>query len=273
MKKILSVIKNNKSFSYYAIFISIIIFYICAFTYSQLEDPTRNYGEDILNENIILDEIVIKKAEQVYNPDKELFVLKYKIESTNNKAVLVDETNLKVKTIMEKEYTKLNSRTFYPLNNYIIIEIKDIPKDYTALKVQFDYKKFDNDAKLISVKGEGYTVANENDIDKNLKTKSKSEYFYDAFELRKDELTKLIKEGEEYIKNSEIKIESLEKENANLNPNDLSLTKNEKETVQSTLTNNEGSIKTLEEDAKNKRIEIKELNKALSEVQKKINSL
>ncbi|PWZ51123.1 hypothetical protein DD929_13540, partial [Staphylococcus pseudintermedius] len=126
--------KNNKSSSYLLIMMTIVLFYASLFLYVYFKDPTREYSDETKNE-IVLRDIKINLVEQKYNPDEELYVLKYKAESTDRKSVVLNNQILSVKVWMEKDIQELkNINVYYPLNNFFIIEVKDLPKDYKALK-------------------------------------------------------------------------------------------------------------------------------------------
>ncbi|HAR6023677.1 TPA: hypothetical protein I1631_001836, partial [Staphylococcus pseudintermedius] len=130
--------KNNKSSSYLLIMMTIVLFYASLFLYVYFKDPTREYSDETKNE-IVLKDIKINLVEQKYNPDEELYVLKYKAESTDRKSVVLNNQILSVKVWMEKDIQELkNINVYYPLNNFFIIEVKDLPKDYKALKINFN---------------------------------------------------------------------------------------------------------------------------------------
>ncbi|HDT9043550.1 TPA: hypothetical protein REF32_002401, partial [Staphylococcus pseudintermedius] len=113
--------KNNKSSSYLLIMMTIVLFYASLFLYVYFKDPTREYSDETKNE-IVLRDIKINLVEQKYNPDEELYVLKYKAESTDRKSVVLNNQILSVKVWMEKDIQELkNINVYYPLNNFFII--------------------------------------------------------------------------------------------------------------------------------------------------------
>ncbi|EJA1881921.1 hypothetical protein MWQ74_002415, partial [Staphylococcus pseudintermedius] len=100
--------KNNKSSSYLLIMMTIVLFYASLFLYVYFKDPTREYSDETKNE-IVLRDIKINLVEQKYNPDEELYVLKYKAESTDRKSVVLNNQILSVKVWMEKDIQELKN--------------------------------------------------------------------------------------------------------------------------------------------------------------------
>ena len=117
---------------------------------------------------------------------------------------------------MEKGLTKLNDvKVFYPLSNYFIVEIKNLPKDYKALKINFKLlDKEDENVSSNSKEMSQYTSAEKNNRDYNLQPKTKSEYYVDAFQLR-------LKELDSKYKNTEKEIKKLSEDSKNLDNPEL----------------------------------------------------
>ncbi|HDA2228802.1 TPA: hypothetical protein O4476_002123 [Staphylococcus aureus] len=264
--------RNNKSSTYILLIFVIVGFYFFIAIQSYYKDPTRIYSDDIKKEAITVGNIQLNLEEQKYNPDNGLYVLKYKATSTANKTVVVNGDLLKVNVLMEKERTKINNvKIFYPLNNYFIVEIKNLPKDYKALKINFKLlDKEDENVASNSKEANQYTSAEKNNRDYNLLPKTKTEYYVDAFQLRLKELNDKFKNVENEIKKLEERHKVLEKENTLINPNDVTLSSKEKETAKNTIEENESEMNDNERKVKELRKELEEIDKTKQQIKSKL---
>lgn len=227
--------KNNKSSSYLLIMMTIVLFYASLFLYVYFKDPTREYSDETKNE-IVLRDIKINLVEQKYNPDEELYVLKYKAESTDRKSVVLNNQILSVKVWMEKDIQELkNINVYYPLNNFFIIEVKDLPKDYKALKINFNLNDKSGDSNQNTTEVNQYTSAVKEDKDFNLLPKTKSEYFIDAYQYRIKEIENDNNKLRENIKHLEERRQILKDENNALATKDPTLDKEQTENAKQTI--------------------------------------
>lgn len=266
--------RNNKSSSYILLIFIIVGFYVFIAMQSYFKDPTRIYSDDVKKEIITVGNIQLNLEEQKYNPENGLYILKYKAISTANKTVVVNSELLQVNVFMEKGLTKLNDvKVFYPLNNYFIVEIKNLPKDYKALKINFKLMdKEDENVASNSKEMSQYTSAEKNNRDYNLQPKTKSEYYVDAFQLRLKELNNKYKHTENEIKKLQERRIVLEKENALINPNDVTLSTKEKETAKNTIEENQSEMNENERKVKELKTELKELDKTKQEINNKLSN-
>ncbi|HEC2188611.1 TPA: hypothetical protein R1942_002191 [Staphylococcus delphini] len=249
--------KNNKTSSYLLIMMAIVLFYASLFLYVYFKDPTREYSDETKNE-IVLRDIKINLVEQKYNPDEELYVLKYKAESTDRKSVVLNNQILSVKVWMEKDIQELkNINVYYPLNNFFIIEVKDLPKDYKALKINFNLNDKSGDSNQNTTEVNQYTSAVKEDKDFNLLPKTKSEYFIDAYKYRIKEIEADNNKLRENIKHLEERRQILRDENNALATKDPTLSKEQIENAKQTIEQN--------------KTELTDLSKQISEDENKIN--
>lgn len=249
--------KNNKTSSYLLIMMAIVLFYASLFLYVYFKDPTREYSDETKNE-IVLRDIKINLVEQKYNPDEELYVLKYKAESTDRKSVVLNNQILSVKVWMEKDIQELkNINVYYPLNNFFIIEVKDLPKDYKALKINFNLNDKSGDSNQNTTEVNQYTSAVKEDKDFSLLPKTKAEYFIDAYQYRIKEIEADNKKLRESIKHLEERKQILRDENNALATKDPTLSKEQIENAKQTIEQN--------------KTELTDLSKKISEDENKIN--
>lgn len=234
--------KNNKSSSYLLIMMTIVLFYASLFLYVYFKDPTREYSDETKNE-IVLRDIKINLVEQKYNPDEELYVLKYKAESTDRKSVVLNNQILSVKVWMEKDIQELkNINVYYPLNNFFIIEVKDLPKDYKALKINFNLNDKSGDSNQNTTEVNQYTSAVKEDKDFSLLPKTKAEYFIDAYQYRIKEIEADNKKLRESIKHLEERKQILRDENNALATKDPTLSKEQIENAKQTIEQNKTEL-------------------------------
>ncbi|EGQ3646223.1 hypothetical protein C2L55_RS12280 [Staphylococcus pseudintermedius] len=265
--------KNNKSSSYLLIMITIVLFYASLFLYVYFKDPTREYSDETKNE-IVLRDIKINLVEQKYNPDEELYVLKYKAESTDRKSVVLNNQILSVKVWMEKDIQELkNINVYYPLNNFFIIEVKDLPKDYKALKINFNLNDKSGDSNQNTTEVNQYTSAVKEDKDFSLLPKTKAEYFIDAYQYRIKEIEADNKKLRESIKHLEERKQILRDENNALATKDPTLSKEQIENAKQTIEQNKTELtdlsKQIRENENKFKVNLENKQRILTELNKK----
>ncbi|EGQ3232843.1 hypothetical protein [Staphylococcus pseudintermedius] len=265
--------KNNKSSSYLLIMMTIVLFYASLFLYVYFKDPTREYSDETKNE-IVLRDIKINLVEQKYNPDEELYVLKYKAESTDRKSVVLNNQILSVKVWMEKDIQELkNINVYYPLNNFFIIEVKDLPKDYKALKINFNLNDKSGDSNQNTTEVNQYTSAVKEDKDFSLLPKTKAEYFIDAYQYRIKEIEADNKKLRESIKHLEERKQILRDENNALATKDPTLSKEQIENAKQTIEQNKTELtdlsKQIRENENNFKVNLENKQRILTELNKK----
>ncbi|EJQ7831027.1 hypothetical protein NZZ92_000561 [Staphylococcus pseudintermedius] len=265
--------KNNKSSSYLLIMMTIVLFYASLFLYVYFKDPTREYSDETKNE-IVLRDIKINLVEQKYNPDEELYVLKYKAESTDRKSVVLNNQILSVKVWMEKDIQELkNINVYYPLNNFFIIEVKDLPKDYKALKINFNLNDKSGDSNQNTTEVNQYTSAVKEDKDFSLLTKTKAEYFIDAYQYRIKEIEADNKKLRESIKHLEERKQILRDENNALATKDPTLSKEQIENAKQTIEQNKTELtdlsKQIRENENKFKVNLENKQRILTELNKK----
>ncbi|EGQ2804404.1 TPA: hypothetical protein I1622_002231 [Staphylococcus pseudintermedius] len=265
--------KNNKSSSYLLIMMTIVLFYASLFLYVYFKDPTREYSDETKNE-IVLKDIKINLVEQKYNPDEELYVLKYKAESTDRKSVVLNNQILSVKVWMEKDIQELkNINVYYPLNNFFIIEVKDLPKDYKALKINFNLNDKSGDSNQNTTEVNQYTSAVKEDKDFSLLPKTKAEYFIDAYQYRIKEIEADNKKLRESIKHLEERKQILRDENNALATKDPTLSKEQIENAKQTIEQNKTELtdlsKQIRENENNFKVNLENKQRILTELNKK----
>ncbi|EIQ0620497.1 hypothetical protein LUL43_000239 [Staphylococcus pseudintermedius] len=265
--------KNNKSSSYLLIMMTIVLFYASLFLYVYFKDPTREYSDETKNE-IVLRDIKINLVEQKYNPDEELYVLKYKAESTDRKSVVLNNQILSVKVWMEKDIQELkNINVYYPLNNFFIIEVKDLPKDYKALKINFNLNDKSSDSNQNTTEVNQYTSAVKEDKDFSLLPKTKAEYFIDAYQYRIKEIEADNKKLRESIKHLEERKQILRDENNALATKDPTLSKEQIENAKQTIEQNKTELtdlsKQIRENENKFKVNLENKQRILTELNKK----
>ncbi|HEC2211534.1 TPA: hypothetical protein R1943_000668 [Staphylococcus delphini] len=265
--------KNNKTSSYLLIMMAIVLFYASLFLYVYFKDPTREYSDETKNE-IVLRDIKINLVEQKYNPDEELYVLKYKAESTDRKSVVLNNQILSVKVWMEKDIQELkNINVYYPLNNFFIIEVKDLPKDYKALKINFNLNDKSGDSNQNTTEVNQYTSAVKEDKDFNLLPKTKSEYFIDAYKYRIKEIEADNNKLRENIKHLEERRQILRDENNALATKDPTLSKEQIENAKQTIEQNKTELtdlsKQIRENENKFKVNLENKQRILTELNKK----
>ncbi|EJD8526260.1 hypothetical protein M2M26_001102 [Staphylococcus pseudintermedius] len=265
--------KNNKSSSYLLIMMTIVFFYASLFLYVYFKDPTREYSDETKNE-IVLRDIKINLVEQKYNPDEELYVLKYKAESTDRKSVVLNNQILSVKVWMEKDIQELkNINVYYPLNNFFIIEVKDLPKDYKALKINFNLNDKSGDSNQNTTEVNQYTSAVKEDKDFSLLPKTKAEYFIDAYQYRIKEIEADNKKLRESIKHLEERKQILRDENNALATKDPTLSKEQIENAKQTIEQNKTELtdlsKQIRENENKFKVNLENKQRILTELNKK----
>ncbi|ELI5505305.1 hypothetical protein RRK28_000894 [Staphylococcus pseudintermedius] len=265
--------KNNKSSSYLLIMMTIVLFYASLFLYVYFKDPTREYSDETKNE-IVLRDIKINLVEQKYNPDEELYVLKYKAESTDRKSVVLNNQILSVKVWMEKDIQELkNIKVYYPLNNFFIIEVKDLPKDYKALKINFNLNDKSGDSNQNTTEVNQYTSAVKEDKDFSLLPKTKAEYFIDAYQYRIKEIEADNKKLRESIKHLEERKQILRDENNALATKDPTLSKEQIENAKQTIEQNKTELtdlsKQIRENENKFKVNLENKQRILTELNKK----
>ncbi|ENL6230435.1 hypothetical protein AB5O47_002078 [Staphylococcus pseudintermedius] len=265
--------KNNKSSSYLLIMMTIVLFYASLFLYVYFKDPTREYSDETKNE-IVLRDIKINLVEQKYNPDEELYVLKYKAESTDRKSVVLNNQILSVKVWMEKGIQELkNINVYYPLNNFFIIEVKDLPKDYKALKINFNLNDKSGDSNQNTTEVNQYTSAVKEDKDFSLLPKTKAEYFIDAYQYRIKEIEADNKKLRESIKHLEERKQILRDENNALATKDPTLSKEQIENAKQTIEQNKTELtdlsKQIRENENKFKVNLENKQRILTELNKK----
>ncbi|EHP0476823.1 hypothetical protein KNE00_002223 [Staphylococcus pseudintermedius] len=265
--------KNNKSSSYLLIMMTIVLFYASLFLYVYFKDPTREYSDETKNE-IVLSDIKINLVEQKYNPDEELYVLKYKAESADRKSVVLNNQILSVKVWMEKDIQELkNINVYYPLNNFFIIEVKDLPKDYKALKINFNLNDKSGDSNQNTTEVNQYTSAVKEDKDFSLLPKTKAEYFIDAYQYRIKEIEADNKKLRESIKHLEERKQILRDENNALATKDPTLSKEQIENAKQTIEQNKTELtdlsKQIRENENNFKVNLENKQRILTELNKK----
>ncbi|EIO0090648.1 hypothetical protein Q7227_000956 [Staphylococcus pseudintermedius] len=265
--------KNNKSSSYLLIMMTIVLFYASLFLYVYFKDPTREYSDETKNE-IVLRDIKINLVEQKYNPDEELYVLKYKAESTDRKLVVLNNQILSVKVWMEKDIQELkNINVYYPLNNFFIIEVKDLPKDYKALKINFNLNDKSGDSNQNTTEVNQYTSAVKEDKDFSLLPKTKAEYFIDAYQYRIKEIEADNKKLRESIKHLEERKQILRDENNALATKDPTLSKEQIENAKQTIEQNKTELtdlsKQIRENENKFKVNLENKQRILTELNKK----
>ncbi|EJA1891507.1 hypothetical protein MWQ81_002446 [Staphylococcus pseudintermedius] len=265
--------KNNKSSSYLLIMMTIVLFYASLFLYVYFKDPTREYSDETKSE-IVLRDIKINLVEQKYNPDEELYVLKYKAESTDRKSVVLNNQILSVKVWMEKDIQELkNINVYYPLNNFFIIEVKDLPKDYKALKINFNLNDKSGDSNQNTTEVNQYTSAVKEDKDFSLLPKTKAEYFIDAYQYRIKEIEADNKKLRESIKHLEERKQILRDENNALATKDPTLSKEQIENAKQTIEQNKTELtdlsKQIRENENKFKVNLENKQRILTELNKK----
>ncbi|HCT0351073.1 TPA: hypothetical protein R1966_002374 [Staphylococcus delphini] len=265
--------KNNKTSSYLLIMMAIVLFYASLFLYVYFKDPTREYSDETKNE-IVLRDIKINLVEQKYNPDEELYVLKYKAESTDRKSVVLNNQILSVKVWMEKDIQELkNINVYYPLNNFFIIEVKDLPKDYKALKINFNLNDKSGDSNQNTTEVNQYTSAVKEDKDFSLLPKTKAEYFIDAYQYRIKEIEADNKKLRESIKHLEERKQILRDENNALATKDPTLSKEQIENAKQTIEQNKTELtdlsKQIRENENKFKVNLENKQRILTELNKK----
>ncbi|EJY3773223.1 hypothetical protein OGC52_001786 [Staphylococcus pseudintermedius] len=265
--------KNNKSSSYLLIMMTIVLFYASLFLYVYFKDPTREYSDETKNE-IVLRDIKINLVEQKYNPDEELYVLKYKAESTDRKSVVLNNQILSVKVWMEKDIQELkNINVYYPLNNFFIIEVKDLQKDYKALKINFNLNDKSGDSNQNTTEVNQYTSAVKEDKDFSLLPKTKAEYFIDAYQYRIKEIEADNKKLRESIKHLEERKQILRDENNALATKDPTLSKEQIENAKQTIEQNKTELtdlsKQIRENENKFKVNLENKQRILTELNKK----
>ncbi|EGQ3542403.1 hypothetical protein I0591_000643 [Staphylococcus pseudintermedius] len=265
--------KNNKSSSYLLIMMTIVLLYASLFLYVYFKDPTREYSDETKNE-IVLRDIKINLVEQKYNPDEELYVLKYKAESTDRKSVVLNNQILSVKVWMEKDIQELkNINVYYPLNNFFIIEVKDLPKDYKALKINFNLNDKSGDSNQNTTEVNQYTSAVKEDKDFSLLPKTKAEYFIDAYQYRIKEIEADNKKLRESIKHLEERKQILRDENNALATKDPTLSKEQIENAKQTIEQNKTELtdlsKQIRENENKFKVNLENKQRILTELNKK----
>ncbi|HGH5536032.1 TPA: hypothetical protein ACJI40_002426 [Staphylococcus pseudintermedius] len=265
--------KNNKSSSYLLIMMTIVLFYASLFLYVYFKDPTREYSDETKNE-IVLRDIKINLVEQKYNPDEELYVLKYKAESTDRKSVVLNNQILSVKVWMEKDIQELkNINVYYPLNNFFIIEVKDLPKDYKALKINFNLNDKSGDSNQNTTEVNQYTSAVKENKDFSLLPKTKAEYFIDAYQYRIKEIEADNKKLRESIKHLEERKQILRDENNALATKDPTLSKEQIENAKQTIEQNKTELtdlsKQIRENENKFKVNLENKQRILTELNKK----
>lgn len=265
--------KNNKKSSYLLIMMAIVLFYASLFLYVYFKDPTREYSDETKNE-IVLRDIKINLVEQKYNPDEELYVLKYKAESTDRKSVVLNNQILSVKVWMEKDIQELkNINVYYPLNNFFIIEVKDLPKDYKALKINFNLNDKSGDSNQNTTEVNQYTSAVKEDKDFSLLPKTKAEYFIDAYQYRIKEIEADNKKLRESIKHLEERKQILRDENNALATKDPTLSKEQIENAKQTIEQNKTELtdlsKQIRENENKFKVNLENKQRILTELNKK----
>lgn len=274
-KKISTHYRNNKSSSYITLIAIIILFYIFIGIQSFLKDPTHIFSDEIKNESIVAGDVKLNLEEEKYNPDNGLYILKYKATSTSNKAIVVNKDILKINVFMEKGITKISDvNIYFPLNNYFIIEVKNLPKDYKALKITFKLEDKSNDISTSNKKEVSQFTSADNKIkDYKLLPKTKTQYYVEAYKVRLKEIEKQINSLKSDIKKSDERKVVLIKENESLNPNDPTLSTKEQQIAKETIESNKSEISAIESDYKQKQQEIKENEKTKQQIETKLQSL
>lgn len=252
---------------------TIVLFYASLFLYVYFKDPTREYSDETKNE-IVLRDIKINLVEQKYNPDEELYVLKYKAESADRKSVVLNNQILSVKVWMEKDIQELkNINVYYPLNNFFIIEVKDLPKDYKALKINFNLNDKSGDSNQNTTEVNQYTSAVKEDKDFSLLPKTKAEYFIDAYQYRIKEIEADNKKLRESIKHLEERKQILRDENNALATKDPTLSKEQIENAKQTIEQNKTELtdlsKQIRENENNFKVNLENKQRILTELNKK----
>ncbi|WP_206911125.1 hypothetical protein, partial [Bifidobacterium longum] len=159
------------------------------------------------------------------------------------------------------------------LNDYFVVEIEDIPKDYGSLKLHFNYKDSKNGDDDSNRSGDLYVSAVGKNIDKNLTPQSKKTYYRDSYIYLKNRLEKEIEDKKRDITYNKENIQSIKKENKKLDANDPILSKKEQRQTQSTIDDNNSSIESSKENISHDKKAIKEKQKNKENVEKVINDL
>ncbi|MCG2544229.1 hypothetical protein [Staphylococcus sp. RIT622] len=267
--------KSSKKAFYLSLLAIPFLIYLGIYIYSLTQNHTYKFSKEEMAEGASFEDFNLVVQDQKYNPTNGTYVIKIKADSDNDEKVILDKNNLSVKAITNKERKTYKPNVYHTLNDYFIVELEDIPKNYGSLKLHFKYKNNKSDEEGLDKEKESdlYVSALGKNIDKSLRPKSKKEYYKESYMYLNDKITKGIKDKQKDIKDNKDNIKRLKKENKKLDPSDPVLSKKEQMQTRSKLDDNNSSIDSSKEEIHKDKKEIKEKEKNKQSVEKIINNL
>lgn len=272
-KKAYRLFKNNKKASYLSLLAIPLVLYFGVYLYSLTQNHTYKLSKEDMEEGASFDDFNLVVQDQKYNPKNGTYVIKVRADTDNDEKVVLDSNNLSVKAITNKDRKSYQPNVYHTLNDYFVVEIEDIPKDYGSLKLHFNYKDSKNGDDDSNRSGDLYVSAVGKNIDKNLTPQSKKTYYRDSYIYLKNRLEKEIEDKKRDIKYNKENIHSIKRENKKLDANDPILSKKEQRQTQSTIDDNNSSIESSKENISHDKKAIKEKQKNKENVEKVINDL
>ncbi|POA06079.1 hypothetical protein [Staphylococcus caprae] len=267
--------KSSKKAFYLSLLAIPFLIYLGIYIYSLTQNHTYKLSKEDMAEGASFDNFNLVVQDQKYNPNNGTYIIKIKADTDNDEKVILDKDNLSVKAITNKERKTYKPNVYHTLNDYFIVELEDIPKNYGSLKLHFDYKSNKGNDEGVDKEKESdlYVSALGKNIDKSLQPKSKKEYYKESYTYLEDKITKEIEGKQKDIKENKDNIQRLKKENKKLDPNDPILSNKDKRQTRSTLDDNNSSIHESKENIHKDKKDIKEKEKNRESVNKIINKL
>lgn len=267
--------KSSKKAFYLSLLAIPFIIYLGIYIYSLTQNHTYKFSKEEMAEGASFNNFNLVVKDQKYNPKNGTYVIKVKANTDNDEKVILDKDNLSVKAITNKERKTYKPNVYHTLNDYFIVEIEDIPKNYGSLKLHFNYvnDKGGEDGVDKNEEGDLYVSALGKDIDKTLRPKSKKEYYKESYVYLVDRISKEITSKKKDIGNNKDNIERLKKDNKKLDPNDPILSKKERSQARSTIDDNNSSIDSSKETIDKDKKAIKDKQENKKNVEKIINNL
>lgn len=267
--------KSSKKAFYLSLLAIPFIIYLGIYIYSLTQNHTYKFSKEEMAEGASFNNFNLVVQDQKYNPKNGTYVIKVKANTDNDEKLILDKDNLSVKAITNKERKTYKPNVYHTLNDYFIVEIEDIPKNYGSLKLHFNYvnDKGGEDGVDKNEEGDLYVSALGKDIDKTLRPKSKKEYYKDSYVYLVDRISKEITSKKKDIENNKDNIARMKKDNKKLDPNDPILSKKEQSQARSTIDDNNSSIDSSKETIDKDKKAIKDKQENKKNVEKIINNL
>lgn len=267
--------KSSKKAFYLSLLAIPFIIYLGIYIYSLTQNHTYKFSKEEMAEGASFNNFNLVVQDQKYNPKNGTYVIKVKANTDNDEKLILDKDNLSVKAITNKERKTYKPNVYHTLNDYFIVEIEDIPKNYGSLKLHFNYvnDKGGEDGVDKNEEGDLYVSALGKDIDKTLRPKSKKEYYKESYVYLVDRISKEITSKKKDIENNKDNIARMKKDNKKLDPNDPILSKKERSQARSTIDDNNSSIDSSKETIDKDKKAIKDKQENKKNVEKIINNL